>query len=419
MRDMAPRNDRSIRNIPVSSTHRRAPTRYAAEQQEEEMLERPPRRIKKTRRGSRMFIFLAIGVAVVFGIAGLLLSTLFAGATVVVHQRTAPIPATATISAQPNPPAGVLPYATVTLTTSATTSVSASGTQKVSKQASGIITISNTFSADPQRLIANTRFEAPDGKIYRIHESVVVPGMKGETPGTATITVYADAPGAEYNRGETRFTIPGFKGDPRYEKFSAEAASISGGIVGNEPAVAASDLAATKTAIEEKLRETVRTAVASQVPDDYILVDNSFQYTFSELRQVPDGATKAQISQDVTATAAVIRASDLAAALAHQSVEEYQGEAVAFINPSAVKVSTNDKPVGAITLSVTGAESVVWQYDSVAFKAALVGKKKDDFESIVASFKPALTGAEATIRPFWQSTFPSDPEKITVTEETK
>jgi hypothetical protein len=418
MRDMSPRSDRSIRNIPVGSIRRAHPTRFEAEEYEEEETPLPPRR-RKRRRGSRVFIFAALGVAVVFAIAGLLLSTLFVGASVVVHPRTATLPATATITAQPNAPAGTLSYATATISSAATTSVAASGTQKVSRQASGTIVISNAFSTEKQRLIANTRFEAPDGKIYRIHDSVEVPGMSGTTAGTATAVVYADAPGESYNRGATRFTIPGFKGDPRYEKFHADATSIAGGFVGNEPAVAPSDLAAAKTAMEERLKTSVRSSLTAQLPNDFIIIENSFQYTFSELRQTPDGSGKADLSLTVTVTAAAVRGSDLAAALAAQSVEGYDGSAVAFMDPSQITLTTNDRPVGKITIAVSGVSSVVWQYDSAAFKAALVGKSKDSFESIVTSFRPALTGAEATVRPFWQSTFPSDPNKITVTSEPK
>jgi hypothetical protein len=416
--DMAPRNDRSIRNIPVGSIRRNAhPTRFEAEEYEEES-PMPPRRPKR-KKGSRIFILSAIGVAVVFAVAGLLLSTLFVGASVTVHPRVAELPATATIAAQPNAPAGMLSYATITISSSATTSVAASGTQKVSRQASGTITITNSFSADSQRLIANTRFEAPDGKIYRIHDSVTIPGMKDATPGTVVAIVYADAAGDSYNRGATHFTIPGFKGDPRYEKFYADAASISGGYIGNEPAVAASDLAAAKTAMEERLKEAVRSAIAGQLPSGFLIVDNSFQYTFSDVRQTPDQSGKANVSETVTATAAGVRASDLAAALAAQSVQGYDGSAVAFSDPSQITLSTTDKPVGKITIEVSGLSNIVWQYDSAAFKAALVGKKKDLFESVVTSFRPALTGAEATVRPFWQSSFPSDPNKITVTAEPK
>jgi hypothetical protein len=421
MRDMAPRNDRSIRNIPVSSAHKKRPTRFEASEYEEEVEPRMPRSTRRRKKGSKRFLISAVLVAAVFGILGLLLSTLFAGASVTVYPRTADIPASTSLSAQPNPPAGVLPYQTVTITSSGTTSVAASGTQKVSRQASGAMTIFNTYSAQSQRLIANTRFEAPDGKIYRIHDSVVVPGMKGSEPGTATITVYADSPGAEYNRNETRFTIPGFKGDPRYTKFYAEASSISGGFVGNEPAVAQADLDSAKAAMSAKLEEAAKNSLVAQAPEGFMLVENTFQFSYSDLRQTPDGTNKATLSQSLTTTAALVRASDVAAAVTVLSVEEYKGESVAFKDLSKVKVSAGaaTKPVGKIELVVTGDTYIVWQYDKNAVVSALLGKKKDTFETIITSFRPALTGAEVTLRPFWQSQFPSDPKKITITEGVK
>ncbi|MES2007104.1 MAG: hypothetical protein V4436_03275 [Patescibacteria group bacterium] len=419
MRDMAPRGDRSIRNIPVSSAHKKRPTRFEAQEYEEEVEEVRPRRRRK--RGSRLFVLSAIVIAIVFGVLGLLLSTLFAGASVTVYPRVATLAPTITLSAQPNAPAGTLAYQTLTITSSATTSVPASGSQKVSRQASGAITIYNSYSGETQRLIANTRFEAPDGKIYRIHDSVVVPGMQGSVPGTANITVYADSPGAEYNKGATRFTVPGFKSDPRYTKFYAEAASISNGFVGNEPAVAQADLDAAKATMASKLEEAARNSFASQIPDGFTAVENTYQFSFSDLRQAPEGSGKASLSQTLTATVAVVRLSDVAALAAKQSVDGYTGEAVAFTNPKETKVSAaaGTKPLGKIDVTVTGASGVVWQYDKNAIKAALLGKKKTDFEAIITSFRPALTGAEVTLRPFWQSNLPSDPSKITVTEGVK
>lgn len=417
--DMAPRNDRSIRNIPVSSIHKKRQTRFEAEEYEND--EPGVRRPRRRKRGSRIFWFSAIAVVALFAVLGILLSTLFAGATVVVYPRVAPLPANVSLSASPNAPAGSLSYQTLTVTSSATTSVPASGTQKVSRQASGTIIIANAYSAETQRLIANTRFEAPDGKIYRIHDSVVVPGMQGGTPGTVSATVYADSPGESYNRGTTHFTIPGFKGDPRYDKFYADAQSISGGFVGDEPAVAQADLDAAKSAMASKLEDAAKATFSSQIPDGFAIIDNTYQYSFSDLRQTPSGSGQAAVSQSLTATVAAVRLSDIAAAAAKKSVENYDGSAVAFANPGDIVLSAaaGSKPIGSIDFSASGASGVVWQYDKEAVKTALVGKNKSNFEEIITSFRPALTGAEVTIRPFWTSSFPSDPAKITVTEGSK
>ncbi len=415
MRDMAPRTDRSIRNIPVSSAHKKShATRFETEESEGDIPQTPRRRRRKK---SIFFIIAAVVVVVVCIMGGLLLSTLFSGASVVIRQRTAEITLPITVSALPSAPSGTLAYQIMTVSSTATTSVTAAGTQKVSRQASGVITITNNFSKDTQRLIANTRFEAPDGKIYRIHDSVVVPGMAAGTPGTASVSIYADSPGDSYNRGATRFTIPGFKGDPRYTKFYAETIGISGGFVGNEPAVAPADLTAAKLAMQKKLQDEVRTSFASQVPADSILVENSFQFVFGDVRQTPDSG-KVSLSQSITSNVAIVKAADLASETA-KGVEGYSGESVGFKDISAIRISIPEgkAPLGKIDITVTAPFTLVWQYDKAALKQALLGKKKSSFEPIISSFRPALTGADLILRPFWKSNLPSDPNKITLTEE--
>src|SRR3989338_412417 len=236
MRDILPSGSderRSIRNIPISSAPRRGRPVV-----EEDYREAAPRR--RPRRFGRAFKWtLAV---VLFGGLSLLLSAFFAGATVTVYPRTATVEVPARLEARLNAPLNALAYETFTVTRSATTATPATGTKTVSRQASGIITILNSYSSASQRLIANTRFEAPDGKIYRIRDSITVPGSTKKADGTLTAgtiiaTIYADSPGEAYNRSAaTTFVIPGFKGDPRYNGFSAVSkGAISGGYIGPEP----------------------------------------------------------------------------------------------------------------------------------------------------------------------------------------
>ncbi len=144
----------------------------------EEDFSNPPRRQRRRGfLGSRFFWFLVI-IIVVCGIIGLLMSTLFAGASITVTPRSAAVAAPATMQAQINAPAGTLPYQVINSARTASTSVPATGTKQVSLSASGIATIYNAYSVASQDLVATTRFEAPDGKIYRIHNTVTVPGAK-------------------------------------------------------------------------------------------------------------------------------------------------------------------------------------------------------------------------------------------------
>lgn len=429
MHDMVPRNNRSIRDIPVPShSKKRIPAealRERAHSIEEDYMERPIARRTPPRPSSnrRWFFISAIVVVVLCAIGGLLLSTLFAGATVTVFPRTQQVAAPKTLIAKLNPATGELGYQSMVVSRSASTTVPATGTHDVSRSASGTITLYNGYSTASQRLIANTRFEAPDGKMYRIRDSIVVPGaIKNAdgtlTPGSLTTTVYADSPGATYNRGETRLVVAKFKedNDPRNAKFFATTNAISGGFVGTEPAVAQADLNQAADLIKQGLSQAAQSSLASQVPPGYIALPGSLQITFSTLTQTASQNNTATIAQSATMSGAIVRIADLAAAIAKETVPNYGGELVSLGDISALSVATatTTKTGETITLSLSGTPTLVWQYDADALKAAIVGKNKASFQSIVESFAPAIARAEAKVRPFWEGSFPSNPAKIKV-----
>lgn len=418
MRDInnTPGGDRSIRNIPVH--HRRQPAATHHEEpaeMRESRTERPRRR-----RGKGRVFWVGIAVVAVAAAGGLLLSTIFAGASVSVTPRTASVTLPASIPAQLSAPVGTLSYNSFTATQSATTTVPATGTEQVSKQASGSITISNTGAS--QRLIANTRFESPDGKIYRIHDSVTVPAGTVSKPGTVSIVAYADSPGPDYNRsGTTNYTIPGFKGDPRYTRITATSGTMSGGFIGSQPKVAAADLQKAKAALEAQLGTALEGVVANSVPEGYRVVEGTVHVTYADMAQVPSSGTTATLTQSAAATGAVVRIADIAAAVAKSAVASYAGEAITFADPSSIVVAAATSTITSETMTITlsGSSPLQWVFDPNALKAALVGKPKSQFEETIKSFQPAILKADASIRPFWTSTFPNNPNKITVDIEIK
>ncbi len=356
--------------------------------------------------------------------AGVLISTVFAGATVTVSPRTETVTPPGAITAFLTAPSNGLAYKIVSVTKSSTTTVPATGTKTVSRQASGVVTISNSFSTTPQRLIANTRFAAPDGKIYRIRDSVTVPGMSGVTPGTTMATLYADSPGDTYNRsGVTTFTIPGFKGDPRYDKFSAVSqGAITGGFIGTEPSVADADLSKAKAELGQTLTAAVNAGAASVIPDGYVAVPGTLKVVLGDVAVAPATDGSAAVVESATATGAVVAISDLAAAIARGSIKDYTGASVTLDPASQMTVaaaSSTDLALGTLLLGLSGTAVIVWQFDPAAVKEGLLGKPKGQFEDILKSFAPALrcsaqAPCEASIRPFWQSSFPSNPDKITL-----
>ncbi len=411
---MTPPGDRSIRNVPVSgSGHRRtANPRFRGD-------------IPLPRKKRRRFVWWAFGILVACIAAGLLLSTLFEGATVTLTPKMVPITPPANLTAMPGAQPGNLGYQTASLVQSATTTAAANGVQRVSTVASGIIVINNLYSTANQTLATNTRFEAPDGKIYRIRSEMTVPGAKKNADGSlkaspVLATVYADAPGESYNRtNPTTFTIPGFKGSPQYTKITAQLqGAISGGFVGDKPAIAAADMKKAQDALKAQLEAGLANAIQAAVPREFMPVQGSAVTTYSDIALTPGEGTSVTLSQTARTTLAMVHAGDLAAILAKLLVQGYAGEAVQFKSPNPlvlqVASSTAKAPTGPLTMLLQGNPTLVWQFDHSAVKESLIGKNKAIFQTVIEAYAPAIESAEASIRPFWKARFPSDPEKLNV-----
>lgn len=408
---------RSIRNIAVSPNRR-----HGLETPE------PVRRMRNTGGGPRrkkgsLFIWIVaiIAIAVLLSVGA---SVLFKKATISITPKSQKVTLPASITAHLDAPTGELQFQTITTTNVGNRTVPASGEAHVEKRATGTITIYNEYSTAVQRLIKNTRFEAPDGKIYRIDQSVVVPGgtKKADgslTAGTIDVTVSADSAGDSYNRGIDTYTIPGFKGDPRYTKFYAKGKTpIAGGYVGTQKIVAEADLASAKTAIQTELAQSLKVALESATPADYLLIPDSSSIVYEELPRGGD-TSAATISLRGTAQAGIVRKADLATAIARASgVEGYAGEALRIANTKELSLSAKavvGSAVKTLPIGFSGETTLVWEVDAEAIKRAIIGTKTTDLLKILLNFKPAVSDATAKLRPVWDSSFPEDPSLIEVT----
>ncbi|MEK7494409.1 MAG: hypothetical protein AAB615_00895, partial [Patescibacteria group bacterium] len=180
---------------------------------------------------------------------------------------------------------------TITLSANATGS-SASNSQK----ARGTVIISNSFSAEPQSLVATTRFETSDGKIFRLADSVTVPGMSGE-PGIVEASVIADQAGEEYNIDPTTFTIPGFKGSPKFEKFSAKSVKKmqGGGNSGSSLAVISkTDIEKAEAQAKAQAKQQFLDGYKSELGGKEKILDEALEVTKTGNEALPQANTAAE-----------------------------------------------------------------------------------------------------------------------------
>ena len=304
--------------------------------------------------------------------------------------------------------------------------VDASGQENVSTKAQGQIIIYNKHSPSKQPLVTNTRFQAPDGKIYRINQAVTVPGYtkKGTEiiPGQIEVTVFADKPGAEYNLPTSDFTIPGFAGGPKFQNiFARSKTNMTGGFVGTVKKVSATDLDSNRQALQKILRDRIIKKASQDLPAKFVLFPDAIQLKFTDLivpdqSQLPAG--KAYVAQQVTLSALIFDRQELARYLAKQWSPNYDGLPVEIANLDKLEFTLQNKDlldftkINKVSFSLEGKAHLVWIFDIAKLKQRLSGVGSSEMHKILASEFPAINTVTPSFFPPWLWTFPTNIAKI-------
>ena len=413
IQDVIPHGDgeRGIRRIPMRSG---------------KSSDMPARRTTSPQTGSsgkgwfKTIAYLSSFIVIVFIVA---FSTIWASGKLTVTPKQQQTILDTEITAYKNPPTGELLYTLMTVESSESKEIPASGEREVSERASGTIVVYNDYSTASQRLIKNTRFETPEGLIYRIQESIVVPGRKTENnktvAGSIETKVYADVAGDKYNIGLADFTIPGFKGDPRYEKFYARSkTSMTGGFVGMKKVVEESALNTARAELDAKLKSDLYKKAGEQVPSGFTLYNDAiFLGEPEENQESKDTSVVLSIKMSLYAT--IFDKAELSKVIALKTLGDWDGSDVMVDNIDDLDFTVKDKAVvkpwleESVVFSLVGNPLVVYSFDEEELKKELAGKGEKASRVVLTRY-PSIERAEIKIVPFWMRSFPSDPEKIKI-----
>lgn len=317
--------------------------------------------------------------------------------------------------------AGTLPYTVKTFELEDSETVASTGTVRSEDKASGQVTVFNTYSAAPVKLIKNTRFSTPEGHIFRAPADIIVPGKSGSTPGKITVTVIADAAGAEYNVGPfSRLTLPGLRSTPdMYTNVYAQSVSpFTGGFMGDKPGVSEADTERARAAMRNRLEEKARDGVAALQIDGDVVFADLLRITYETLPATPESDGMVRAHEKAHVSVPVFPANAFAQAVALSVSADAANSSIVMV-PGAgygasLSVSSSTLGVDPIQFALIGKATILWQIDTAGLAAALAGRDQSAFQTIVTTF-PAIQEARARIQPFWSSSFPGDADKIKVT----
>ncbi len=315
-----------------------------------------------------------------------------------------------------------LGFQTVSVSKDVEKTVKSTGEEKVEKKSQGRIIIYNNYSTQTQKLVATTRFQTPEGLIYRLINPVTVPGREvkdGKTiAGSIEVAVEADKPGVSYNIGLKDFTIPGFKGDPKYTTIYARSKTeMAGGFSGMQKTVSKDILTQTELEMKQALEESLQKDIGAQIPANFISYKDGITYEVEQTTQSPAaGADEVVLKKKGRATAVIFDKSVLTKNILAEVMPDVESEMVKIPNIGELDWKPTNTLVASdkeITFKISGKGNFVWVFDENKLKTDLLGLSKKSAKVIIANY-PSINEAWVETKPFWNQKIPSNPEKVTL-----
>ncbi|MBI4992103.1 MAG: hypothetical protein HZB99_02690 [Candidatus Harrisonbacteria bacterium] len=297
----------------------------------------------------------------------------------------------------------------------------ATGRRQVERKAGGTITVFNSYSSDPQPLVEQTRFITPDGKIYRLTKTITVPGAKiveGKiVPSSIDTEVSADKPGPDYNIGPVKlFTIPGFKGTPKYQSFYGESTgNMTGGFIGEVAYPTDSDIKNAKEKAQAALEDSVKTVLLMQIPKEFKVLDGSTRYKVLEQKvdSETDEGGSFGIFSEAQMTIIAFKENDLKELLDKRAKRDNGEDLDMRENTLDYELARADFDRGLLTFPVNFKAILAKRINAEELKSKILGKSEIELKTTVFAL-PGLKSATVSLWPFYVKTVPTNPRKVTI-----
>ncbi|MEK9170866.1 MAG: hypothetical protein AAB789_00930 [Patescibacteria group bacterium] len=318
----------------------------------------------------------------------------------------------------PNLANGIIPGQYFLLSKSGSKIIKASKTSDESGnlplKTGGLIYIYNAYSTAPQKLVAQTRFETKDGKIFRIQNPIIVPVAKMSgtklIPSSIKAEVISDEVGEEYQIGPSYFTIPGFKESPKYAGFYAKSTEL---MIPerNNPTISNQEIEKTKKNLEDELASELKNDTLTTFKDsDFKLIDGASTVKIDNFK-----ADSQAISMKIIWQAIFFKEKDFKA-LVDYSVSNKYPDLKNFDfenNITYPQVTRSDFKKGEIFFTFELDKANAFTADLTGLKKELAGLDENGMRNIISN-KNFINSATISLWPFWVKQAPGSPDKINI-----
>ncbi len=425
VQDIVPSERRSVRKIIIEDED-------DIEDKEEEVTKIRTRRIKSkvnedskpipSKLSNRNLITFII-ILISFLIFGVALSLSYSKGIVTITPKIVKYSVDGTFIAKKDALNDDLSYQSITVSDKIVQSIPATKGPLIQTKAKGSVTLYNNFSASSQVLVAGTRISSPDGLIYRTSTTVNIPGKK-TLPGSANVSVVADQAGEAYNASlsntKSNFTIPGYKGTPKFSAFYAKLKTdLVGGFSGNKMIISEQSKKEAVTTMENSLKPLLISKLNQNVPKDYIFYKDAYNIEFEVSEPIMKTASSAEIQVTGTGYGAIFNKKPLISFIAGKEINKFPSDNYTVEGDSDLVFSISNskdfsiKKSSPLIFTLKGPLKITGTFSELDLKNQLKGIKLQD-SNLVFSKYPSITSAYALITPFWMRSFPNSVERINI-----
>ena len=305
------------------------------------------------------------------------------------------------------------------------TTFTPTGKKDIGTKATGTITISNCMDAANHTYVEGTRFQSPDGKIFRSTAEVIVPGGQGNffgctTPGTATVAVIADQNGDSYNQAPATYTMPGLPLNQQtgQNSISSKGSQMSGGTSKTITVVTQADVDAAVAAAVEKDKDNISKALEGVTPAEFLILAASRKTTTNDV--VPSPAVDGEGPSGTITFKAVYSALAVKKGEYESLIRDLENKQVGAANQiyddglksaqlTADSADAQGKQVFHLTTDAYSGAKI----DTTKLAEELAGKRFGDAVTLAAR-QPSVAHVEITLKPVWATSIPGRTNKITI-----
>ncbi|MBD3299770.1 MAG: hypothetical protein GF347_00270 [Candidatus Moranbacteria bacterium] len=285
----------------------------------------------------------------------------------------------------------------------------------------GVVTVYNYHSRSPEVLIAGTRLESEEGLMYVIREKVWLDGytMDGDevVPSKKNVEVYGEEEGDEYAISSGKLTVPGLKGDERYENIYAEI---------EEPLQEPNEIITTSVSEEdiEKAKEEAGQKIKASIKEKLeaenkgiMIIEKSIQIKDPTLTSTKSEGTRAEtfkIKATAEAEAIAYKKDDLEKLADYYTKKEIE-ENEEMSGTHKVKITNTriDEGLGVIELFLDIQSETTRKINEQELKNSIKDHSQEDAEYKLNSLE-YIEKATVENWPFWVKDVTDKEENVTI-----